>query len=64
MQRPVIAVAVMGLVLLALAALDDITTGAEPNFYYEYAMLVVSFPLLVWLARRHLSATGTKQSPH
>ena len=57
MQRTAIAVAVLGLVLLDLAALDDITTGAEPNFYYEYAMLAVSVPLLGWLVRRYVSVT-------
>ena len=45
------------LLVLDLAALDDITTGAEPNFYREYAMLTVSIPLLAWLVRRYVSVT-------
>ena len=57
LERPAIAVAVLGLLLLDLAALDDITTGVEPHFYYEYAMIAVSVPLLWWLVRRWISAT-------
>ena len=56
LEKPAIAVAVLVLVLLDLAALDDITTGVQPHFYYEYAMLAVSVPLLVWLVRRYVSA--------
>lgn len=55
--RLAIAVAVLGLLLIDLAALDDITTGVEPHFYYEYATLAVSVPLLLWLVRRWVSAT-------
>ena len=57
LERPAIAIAVLGLLLLDLAALDDITTGVEPHFYYEYAMIAVSLPLLWWLVRRWGSAT-------
>ena len=53
-----IGVAVLGLLLLDLAALEDITTGVQPHFHYEYAMLAVSVPLLGWLIRRFVSATG------
>ena len=44
--RLAIAVAVLGLLLLDLPALDDITTGVAPRFYCEYAMITVSVPLL------------------
>lgn len=54
-ERRFLSVAVLGLVLLDLAALDDITTGVEPHFYAEYAMLAVSVPLLGWLVRRCVS---------
>ncbi len=57
LERAATAVAVAGLLLLDLAALDDITTGVQPHFYYEYAMLAVSVPLLGWLVRRYVSAT-------
>ena len=57
LERPAITIAVLGLLLLDLAALDDITTGVEPHFYYEYAMIAVSLPLLWWLVRRWVSAT-------
>ena len=57
LERPAITIAVLGLLLLDLAALDDITTGVEPHFYYEYAMIAVSLPPLWWLVRRWVSAT-------
>ena len=41
-----IATAMLALLLLDFAALDDITTGNEPDFYLEYAMLSISLPLL------------------
>ena len=47
----VIGAAVMFVVLLDYAALDDITTGSQPHFYAEYAMLAVSvmfFAALSW----------------
>ena len=34
------------LLLLDWAALDDVTTGNEPNLTGEYLMIVVSIPLL------------------
>ena len=57
LEQPAIAIAVLGLLLLDLAALDDITTGIESHFYYEYAMIAVSLPLLWWLVRRWVSET-------
>ena len=50
-----IASVVLALLLLDVAALDDITTGNQPNFYAEYAMLGISMPLLaalVWILSR------------
>ena len=41
-----IAIAILALLLLDFAALDDITTRNEPNFYLEYAILSISLPLL------------------
>jgi len=40
-------------VLLALdwAALDDITTGREPSFLGEYLTLALSVPVIVFLLR-------------
>ena len=40
-------------VVLALdwAALDDITTGNEPDFAGEFVALAISIPILVLLAR-------------
>ena len=50
-----IASVILALLLLDVAALDDITTGNQPNFYAEYAMLGISAPLLValvWILSR------------
>ena len=55
------AVAVLGLLLLDFAALDDITTGVQPHFYYEYGMLAVSLPLLVGLIWRFVNVTRRQQ---
>ncbi len=41
-----IATAILALLLLDFAALDDITTGNELDFYLEYVMLGISVPLL------------------
>ncbi|MBK8042660.1 MAG: hypothetical protein IPN20_16255 [Haliscomenobacter sp.] len=32
----------IAVLVLSFAALDDITTGTEPNFYLEYTMLFVA----------------------
>lgn len=37
---------VVMLLMLDWAALDDITTGTEPDFYGEYAILIIS--VVVW----------------
>lgn len=41
---------VLGIIIVLLVldwlALDDITTGNQPNFYFEYTMLVVSLLIL------------------
>jgi hypothetical protein len=34
------------LLILSLLALDDITTGNEPNYYLEYAFLAVSIIII------------------
>jgi len=52
------------LITLALdwAALDDITTGREPDFTAEYIILVVSVPILIFsiskLTPPHLPPTS------
>ena len=47
---------IVGLLLLDWAALDDITTGNEPNYIGEYWMLGVSGVIFVyfWLKRKSL----------
>ena len=62
LERPAIAVVVLVLLLLDLAALDDITTGVQPHFYYEYGMLAVSLPLFLGLIRRFVKVTCRRHS--
>ncbi|MFZ5844966.1 MAG: hypothetical protein ACOY0S_00675 [Patescibacteria group bacterium] len=47
------------LLLLDLAALDDITTGTEPNYSGEYAILGVSLLIFGWLAYKWLYTPRT-----
>ena len=44
--------AILALLLLDFAALDDITTGTQPHFYAEYGMLGISVPFLGALGLR------------
>ena len=37
------------LVLLDFAALDDLTTGLEPNFVGEWVIVILSIPAFVYL---------------
>lgn len=41
-----------GIVLITLildwAALDDITTGNEPDFFGEYLILIISIPVIIF----------------
>ena len=46
---------VVGLLLLDWAALDDITTGNEPNYMGEYLVLVMSGVIFLWLWRKRKS---------
>ena len=50
-KRILVWMGVVALVLLNWAALDDITTGKQPDFILEYSFVITSFLLLVgWLA--------------
>jgi hypothetical protein len=51
------------LAFLDYAALDDITTGVEPNFTAEWVMLVVSVPI-TWLLIRRLRKPAPSASKH
>lgn len=42
MSRAIVIVGIIFLLLLDWAALDDITTGSEPNYIFEYTVLIVS----------------------
>lgn len=49
-KRALVWIGVVALVLLNWAALDDITTGSQPNFILEYSFVIASVLLLVgWL---------------
>ena len=47
MRRWLIVLATVGLLALSFAALDDITTGNEPNFYAEYVVVTIT---VLWCA--------------
>ena len=47
LKKALIIIGIIIVLLLDFAALDDITTGQEPNFTGEYAILVVSIPLIL-----------------
>ncbi len=49
MKRAVIIGGIIALLLLDWAALDDITTGNEPNYQGEYAILIGSVIIFVVL---------------
>jgi len=38
--------------MLDWAALDDITTGNEPNYFGEYGILLVSAAIFLWLWKK------------
>lgn len=50
--------------LIAFAALDDITTGNEPNFTTEYVALVICGAVLIGVAVQLLRARRQCHSLH
>ena len=51
MRKPLLVAMVLAILALDWAALDDITTGTEPDVRLEWAFVIVSVPLLAGLAR-------------
>lgn len=52
MKRALIVILLFALLALDWAALDDITTGNEPDYYGEYAILlgsIVVFAAIGWI---------------
>lgn len=49
LNKGILGVVLLAILLLDWAALDDITTGNEPNYFGEYAMLVLSIPFILVL---------------
>lgn len=56
MKKIVFILVFIALLILDYAALDDITTGNEPNFLLEYLFLVLSIPLFWFLGVRLIKA--------
>ena len=44
-----LAIFILIVLLLDFAAFDDITTGRQPHYIFEYATLIVSAPVLLVL---------------
>jgi len=56
MKKLLGAIGLVLLVLIDIAALDDITTGSEPSFILEYSILTISafiFTILIWRHVHH-----------
>ena len=49
MKKVYLYIFLLALLILDFTALDDITTGREPNYFGEYATLIISVPLLIFL---------------
>ena len=55
MKKWLIRLLVAGLLILDWLALDDITTGNEPNYVGEWSVIAVSvvvFGTLIWLRKK------------
>lgn len=46
MKKVFLLLSIAGILILDFVALDDIMTGREPNLLLEYAILVLTIPLL------------------
>ena len=60
-KRPFTWLSLGALALLDLAALDDITTGVQPDFSTEWLMLILSVPLAYLLIERLRSARSVRR---
>lgn len=47
MKKTVLIAIILGILILDWLALDDITTGNEPDYFGEYATLLLSVPALI-----------------
>ena len=47
MKRILLALTILGILILNIAALDDITTGNEPDYRLEWATVILSLVILV-----------------
>ena len=48
-KRIINVVLILIVLVLDFTALDDITTGNEPDYFGEYVTLIISIPLLIFL---------------
>lgn len=53
-RRILVILVISVFILLDWAALDDITTGNEPNYWGEYAILLVSAAIFAYLLWRKI----------
>ena len=61
MKKYQLAVFVVGLLILDWLALDDITTGNEPNYDGEWAILIVSAVVFGFLLYKRLLRRSAKK---
>ncbi|OGM84497.1 hypothetical protein A2376_03300 [Candidatus Woesebacteria bacterium RIFOXYB1_FULL_47_31] len=61
MKKYLLATFVIGLLILDWLALDDITTGSEPNYDGEWAILIVSAAIFGFLIFKKLLRRPAKK---
>ena len=47
MRKKILIALIVIVILLDWAALDDITTGNEPDYFMEYLTVIISVPILL-----------------
>lgn len=60
MKKLLVTAGLVTLVLMDWAALDDITTGNEPDYWGEWMILIVSGVVLGWLGLKRLRKGNVK----
>lgn len=54
MRKKLIQLFIVIMLLLDFAALDDITTGHEPDYLGEYAILIISAVIFFYIGYKYL----------
>lgn len=60
MKKWIVGIIVIVLFVFDWAALDDITTGSEPNYVGEYAVLLVSVIIYMFIGIRWIKRGGDR----